>query len=542
MANELLPFNIELLKLTDKDVAVMRPVTSLDYYENRSGQLNDDGLFSVPIFGRIGEEARDQRFSYMRFGATIFHPVIFQTLVKLRGFYEKILSGTAYAVFDEKEKDFVQTDELHGTTGFNFFMTHWKKIDFKRSPSSLRDVRIKLIEKYKDRAEIDKFLILPAGLRDIEQGEDGRPVVGEVNPFYRKMISIANAIVVTSGHSQADQANLPRLSLQHTANDVYDYFTKMLSGKGGFMQNRWGARRVASGTRNVISAMNASSAKLGSPKAPKFDDIQCGLFQGLTALLPVAVYALKTHYVADIFSYGNGQARLVDPKTLKGELVDVSVESFDKWTTNEGLEKIINGFREPTHRLKPVKVDGYYLALIYKGPDHTFKVFSGMDEFPDKLDKKYVSPINYTELIYLSGYKAWERKYYGFVTRYPITGTGSIYPASIYIRTTTEAEERRELDAAWEPMMDDDHLALEFPRADVKTFLESLVLPSTRLEGLSADFDGDTASLNAVMTDEAIEACKKYLSRKTAYLDPRGGLRASSSTVTSELIFRSMTG
>jgi hypothetical protein len=185
-------------------------------------------------------------------------------------------------------------------------------------------------------------------------------------------------------------------------------------------------------------------------------------------------------------------------------------------------------------------VEDYYLALIYRGPDKTFKIFSDIDKLPKHLDRKYVHPITPIELLYLSGYRIWHR-YYGFVTRYPITGTGSTYPSSAYVKTTTEGEERRELDENWEPYPDHSYVALEFPRADVNTFVDSLVLSPTRLAGLGADFDGDTASWNCVMTEEAIEDCRKYLDSKNAYVDPRGGLRASSSTYTAELVLRSMT-
>lgn len=539
MHRELVPFNIELLKLSERDTAVMRPVTSLDYYENTNGQLHDDGLFSVAIFGRVGDEARDARFSYMHLGVTILHPVIYKTLIQLKNLYQGIMAGNLYARWDEQAKDFVAASEVHGATGYGFFMKHWKDIAFQRTRSPIRDVRLKLIEKYKDRAEIDKLLILPAGLRDIEQGDDGRPVVGEVNTYYRKMLSVARTVIDSHQTNDSPATDLPRLVMQTTFNECYEYFTTMLSGKKGFVQNRWGARRIASGTRNVISAMSASAAYLGGKRAPKYDDTIVGLYQGAISLLPVTLYRLRTTYLEKIFSVGDGQARLVDPKTYKGVITPVSLQAFDKWTTSDGLEKVVNGFGELTLRKKPIKVDDYYLALIYRGPDMTFRVFSDIDELPAHLDRKHVHPINYTELLYLSGYQIWNN-HFGFVTRYPITSTGSTYPSSYYLKTTTEGEERQELGDDWLPL-GEDHVALEFPKADLDTFVDSLVLSPVRLAGLGADFDGDTCSLNSLMTDEALEAVKKYLDTTQAYVDPRGGIRASSSTFTAELVFRSMT-
>lgn len=540
MQRAMLPFNIELLKLEPNQLATMKPVRSLDYYENTNGQLHEDGLFSVSIFGRVGDEMRDERFSYIDLGASILHPVIYKTLVQLKGLYQGIMNGTIFARWDDQLKDFVATDELRGRTGYGFFMEHWKDIQFNRTRSPIRDVRLKLIEKYKDRAMLDKILVLPAGLRDIEVGDDGRPVVGEVNTYYRKLIAVAGTVTPSKTDHDSAAYNLPRTVMQQAYLDTYDYFYQMIEGKGGFLQNRWGSRRIASGTRNVITAMNGSTALLGGRRAPKYNDTIVGLHQATIAMLPIAIYHLRTHYLEQIFGLGDGRARLVDPKTLKGTIVSLGTQTYDKWTTNEGLEKFIASYGELATRKKPVMVDDYYLALIYKGPDGTFKIFSDIDELPKELSRKHVRPINYVELLYLSAYAEWN-KYYGFVTRYPVTGTGSTYPSSQYVKTTTEGEERRELGEDWKPLPGDEHVALEFPREDVDSYIDSLVLSPTRLGGLGADFDGDTCSWNVIYTREALEACEKYLDTRNAYVDPRGDLRASSSTFTAELVFRSMT-
>lgn len=53
--------------------------------------------------------------------------------------------------------------------------------------------------------------------------------------------------------------------------------------------------------------------------------------------------------------------------------------------------------------------------------------------------------------------------------------------------------------------------------------------------------DGDTCTYNVVMADESNKASVTYLNSLQAFVDPRGGLRASVSTTTSELVMRSMT-
>ncbi len=88
-----LPFNVQLLKVDKPLLARMRPVTSMDYFESVGGDLHEEGLFSIGIFGRIGDEARDRQFSYINIKTEIFHPLIYRWLMRLRAFYKDLIAG-----------------------------------------------------------------------------------------------------------------------------------------------------------------------------------------------------------------------------------------------------------------------------------------------------------------------------------------------------------------------------------------------------------------------------------------------------------------
>lgn len=117
---------------------------------------------------------------------------------------------------------------------------------------------------------------------------------------------------------------------------------------------------------------------------------------------------------------------------------------------------------------------------------------------------------------------------------------GSIYPSTVYVKTTIVGEQRWELSDDWQ-VLGDDSVALEFP-TEPANYVDSLIPHPTRLAGLGADFDGDTASANIIYSDEALAEINKFLSTKEAFLDPRGGFRASAKVDTVELVLRSMTG
>ena len=483
-----LPFNVEIFQPAEDQLRLLKPVTSTDYYENSKGDLHEEGLFSISIFGRIGDEARDRRFSYIDIKTEVFHPILYNRLVRLKKLYGGILNGESYAVWDEARKDFFPANEMTGQTGFAFFCEHWRKIEFSRNKSDVRDLRAKLIEKYRNQSMSSKILVIPAGLRDIEVDENGRTNVHEINALYLKLLARAAVLPDHDNIKNDPSHNLARKLLQACFNDIYELLEAMLSGKKGFFQDKWSARNITNSTRNVITAMDTSVAQLGAVNAPRFTDTVVGLWQLSKAVLPVTIHHLMKNYLSQVFAYGNRTARLVDPTTLDAEVVEVSSDAYDRWNTVEGLEKVITSYKELSLRNKPVMIDGRYLALIY-APKRmpVFKVFHDINDLPEWADRADVRPINLMELLYLSGYKIWNDQV-GTVTRYPIAGVGSCYPTTVYAKTTVVGEVRGELNENWElPLEGKSHLAPEFPTYEPLAYQDSLVIPSTRLAGLTAD-------------------------------------------------------
>lgn len=535
------PFNIKIMDLRNNRLSMLKPVKVLDIHEGITNNFHDEGLFSIPTFGRVGSDVRDKNFSYIDIKTTVLHPVFYTRLVKLKGLYEGIMSGKEFATWDDKIKDFVKADELDGDTGYAFFMEHWKKIVFTTTSSPLRDDRIKLIYTYKDVALVDKVLVLPAGLRDFEIDDAGRQKYDDVNNLYFRILSISNTIVSTNVSENLPILNNPRYSLQLVFNEIYDHFQTILSGKTGFLQTKWGSRRIFNGTRNVISSMDPSCDILGAPNQPGFTDTVVGIYQLCKAVLPLTIFNLKNSILQDIFNEPGRPINLIDKKTLNVESVKIPTDIFDQWNTMEGLEKVINGMSETQLRHRPLEIEGRYLALIYIGPDKSFKIFNDISTLPKSRDIKNVFPLNLVQLIYLSGYKKWNTLK-GLVTRYPITGIDSIYPCTIYVKTTIKGEIRYELNDNWE--LDEESLAnpaVEFPK-EPYNYLDTLIPHHTRLQGMGADFDGDTASFTVVTSDEANSEIESILSKKEAYIDSAGLFRASADVETPAWVLRSMTG
>lgn len=538
MERSKIPFNISILQLTPEKLKALRPVKVLDIFDGATSQFHEDGLFSVSTFGKLGTAHRSHRFSYVDVRVPVFHPLIFRMIVSLKRLYAGILAGTEYVLWDDEANDFVASNAMEGKTGYDYFVKHWEKIKFSQSTSSRREQKTLLIAKYKDRAMTDKIIVVPAGLRDVEVGDDGRPRMDEINNIYSTLIKVSNTISEAAVKNHPEIINLSRWRLQNAFNELYTLIESMIEGKKKLYMGGWASRGIFNGTRNVITAMDTGTAILGAPGAVKFNNTVVGMFQLMKAILPVSKYLIKNGFLSKVFTSSDAPAKLVNKKTLKAEDVTLPPVYFDRWATDEGIEKVIDKFGDEGLRNKPLEIAGRYVGLIYKGPDGTFRLMQDIDELPEGRDKEHVFPLTFCELLYLSGYLNWNR-YPIFVTRYPITGVGSIYPSFVYVKTTIKSESRRELNENWAEMTEA-HVAYSFPTSGA--YVNSLVPHSTKLGRMGADFDGDTSSGNCTYTEESIAEVTNLLGTRRLYVGSDGKFISTTSVDTVNLVLHNLTG
>lgn len=505
-----------LLNVDKRAVSTLRPTTALDTFQGATKDFHENGLYSVLTFGPIGSERRDLTFSYVDVGIDIISPAIALTLFELKHLYKDIMSGKRYAIWDEKEKDFfpaAPTDK-GASTGYSFFISKYKELKPKENKSLIRQQNIDLFNRFREIALSRYVLVMPAGLRDMEVSPDGKNErEQDINKVYRRLISTAS-IIPTLGNTNTSAIDPTRWSLQNIFNEIYKYFFDFADGKKGYIRGKWAARRLTNGTRNVLSSMDTSSAVMDRPDEMRPTDTVVGLFQGMKSLAPVAIHAVRTKYLPDTFG-PDGTMYLVNKKTLRRETVFVTTEDYDKFSTDEGIEKLINQFRDNTIRHKEITVQGHYLALIYNDGTE-FKVFYDIADLPEGRDKKYVKGITYAELLYLSGHEIWN-EYFTIVTRYPVAGQGSTYSSTIRLTTTTSVSMVWELNQDWEGRREKP--AIDFPNRSIPEFVSSMAPHSSRLAGLVADFDGDTGSGDSVYTDEALEENRNMMKKATYWVE-----------------------
>lgn len=537
------PLNIDFLVPTEAQLRRLRPVTSLDIFDGPGGNFHDDGLFSTTTFGRVGDPERMKRFGYIPLGLPIIHPLLYTRLIRLKSLYRDIISGQEQARFNPETGDFERCNDLEGDTGYAFFFRHWHEFRPPRTGSSTRDLRIDLIDRMRDKAFLNNFLVIPAGLRDADIEPDGRVDMDDINELYQRAMMIARNLPQRVKAEELASYDRSRYALTLRLVEITDYLENMLSGKKGFIQRYWASRRVFNATRNVLSSMDPSVPDLSQPNRPSFNDTQVGIHQLAKAVLPKTLYYLRTGLVGTVFDTASNTVSLVHPTTYEAVRVEVSNEELDRWRTPEGLEGIVNELGNLEQRSEPVMVEGHYLALVYTDDQQQFRICRSITELPEDRPASWLRPITYIELVYLAGYRQWNQ-HGGFVTRYPVENMLSSYPTTAYVKTTMVGDMRWELDEEWQ-RRGDDYVALEYPRFNPKgqtSYYDATAVNPSKLEPLGADFDGDTVSFLATYTTESMQECQAHLRSRQAYLKAGGGLAFSVKIQTLDLALRFITG
>lgn len=530
MELSLAPFNVTLLDNNRSVLRNLTPITSTDVYEGTTKKLNDNGLFSTTIFGRPAEERRQQTFSYVDLRTHILHPILYANIEKVAGFFTSICNGTAYAVWDEKKKTFVESTAVDGDTGFSFFMKHFKDIVFERNDSEIRSLRIDVLDKFRTTAIYDFVLVIPAGIRDIEEDSKGGLSQDEINEYYRNLISLSKNIDTTFKDNKFNDGT--KILMQRNFNSIYDLLFSYINGKRGLTQDKFAKRKVENGTRSVLAPMDLAVEDMDGPQAISMLETVVGLYQTAKGCLPLIQYAFKHELITGTF-FGDNTALVIDKKTKQLDRRPVDSKVKDLFTTEDGVNNLLNKFEVVENRDKPIMISGGYLAMVYQD-EVGFKIIKDVASVPEKrLDKLH--PITWGELLYYLAKPVVANKPI-WTTRFPYTNVDSTSPGFPYVKTTARGLALREYDFNWQ--LGEDYLYNEWPIPG-ESWVETLIPHPSRLKKKGADFDGDTGSAEFTYSDESVKEVDKYLNDVDSWFED-GKVRFFGSTDTMDWVLKSM--
>lgn len=530
------PTNFTLLDPNKVPWSLMKQVTVADTFEGQTSNLHDEGLYSTDIFGRVGTDERDKTESYIDVTLPIFNPTYFKALIQLKGLYGEIIKGKTYAVWDEAEKDFIKSNILEGDTGYAFFMSHFYELDPKQNESFKRKQKIDLVEIFKQQALSSKILVMPAGIRDIEIG----PVTteNEINDLYRKLIFRSKSLNVKNVDFTDPVYDNIRWGLQESFNNIADFLFNMQEGKRGFMQRRMSRRSVFGATRNVITSRKVSVENCDENVTGDPNSTIIGLYQALLGFNLVAIHELTNGFLSEVFTPGMAMARLIDPKTLRSSYVDVDPLIVDKFTSSDGLTSLFNGYGSPQLRNREIRVAGHYLGLVYDDGKHVMMLHD-IDDLPEGMNRGNVRPVTYTQFFYMQCVNAIEKKMLQ-VTRYPITGIGSIYPSRVFVMpTNSTSSERHLLDIDGKTVLSRFNYFPTYTKNP--SYFDGMSISNIRLGLAGGDFDGDALSANSIMAEDSIREIEEVFGKRDFYISGAGDFLYDPVQEPHEFLLRSLT-
>lgn len=532
------PTNFTLLDPKKFPWQAMDPVTVGDTFEGQTTNLHDDGLYSTRIFGRVGTDERDITESYIDSVLPIFNPTYLKALIQLKALYAEIIKGKVYAAWDPEEQDFIKSNVLEGDTGFAFFMSHFGELNPRPNQSFKRSQKIELTQRFRDEALHRRIPVIPAGIRDVEITPGTELVTeNEINDLYRKLLFRSKSLNIKNPDVTDPVYDNIRWGLQESLNNVADYLFNLQEGKRGFMQRRMSRRAVHSATRNVITSRKVSRESMDDDTTSDPNSTIIGMYQALLGYSLVVQHDLLNGFLTEVFTPGMATARLVNPKTLEAAYVDVDPAIVDKYTSADGIVSLINGFSDSNLRNRPIKIEGNYLALVYDDGKNVC-LLHDVNDLGEGLDKKFVRPVTYLQFFYMQTVKSIEKKMLQ-VTRYPITGIGSIFPSRVFVLPTNASSDDRKLIDLDGTVLDHFHF---FPYwSDNPSYFDGMCISNIRLGLAGGDFDGDQLSANSIQAKDAIEEIETLFGKRIFYISGSGDFLYDPVQEPHEFLLRALT-
>ncbi len=478
-------------------------------------EIEQEGLFSTEIFGPIGTEERMSRFGYIDLHLPILHPRIYDYLISISSLYQGIMASTKYAIFNDKTKEFEPADKDTGKTGYTFFMEHLYEMKLPDKEGDEAKNMIMVIEKYRKRGILTntKLLVLPAGMRDINIEDDGRITEDEINDFYKPVISSSK---ILEGYRKYDPyIDYLVYDLQYKVHLLYLYIFNLMKGKKGYIGKNVSRRHIDYSTRNVLSGKAYTVENLLEDETDLLNTSVMGIFQFIKSTEPLSKHAVVENFTKIRFDRNEERGNLYDLKQKR--FVDVKLPSkvIDKWVTSKGLTSLFNESLDNDVKQTEIIIDDKYLYPVYDDGDNVI-IFADNDQL-EEVKPASIRGLTIGELLYLSAQTV-VHELATTMTRFPITGQGSIYTSKLMLSSTVVY---RPVNVTY-PDRKQRHYN-NYPVQD-GVYDESVSASYGRWAGLSSDADGDTLVSNVLMSEEAINEADELMNSIKSIIGADGKL------------------
>ena len=496
----------------------------------RTNMPTVDGLLSNEIFG-ITKDDRTTIFAYIDLAGEYFlHPLAYKIWSRLDSNVKLCVYEMDTFVYDP-EKGKLKSDPK-GETGLKFLMKLIKTIDFKKTGSSKREVKINFLEKYREKLFMKDVVVIPAGMRDVNTEADGKVGVGEINKLYNAIVRDAKALQESDDYGLSLNGTL-RGRIQDNIVKIYNWFifgrdpltgadaqASGLSRKLGLIRRAGMKKSFDWGSRLVICTQNLRKEKL-SDLDVDLDSIGLPLAAVCANLFPYMLYWIRNWFsnrLSDVQSL-----TVYNTKTKK--LEQTKIDSWQTVYSDERIKKEIGRFMHGMSNrfvpieapiMNPTKGTNYYLQFKgYNVPNEDIAKKLINDQMSKESFHLNSRPLTWCDLIYMAAMEVTKDKM-TLITRFPMDSYYNQFPAKIKVISTIETE----------PILVWNTFYKKYPKitlADINQnssnhFVDVALPNNVRLGSIGGDFDGDTVSSKVPYSIEANDELYKAINAKIHYI------------------------
>lgn len=229
------------LKLLDIDnyiqTRTIKQITSTKIYLGGGRNTFDpNGLFSDTIFGRVGSRQRKTTYGYIDLKCSVIHPEAYPILTSLNTHLTKLILNKGKYIIDD---GMIIPDEKNGDSGISYFIKNFDKLDFKKIVDKGKEKNLSYIENNKHLLFITKYLVIPAGVRDIQQSQKGnqmRMQHSELSTLYERLLRQTHNIFGDVDFLPSDVIAPVISTIQKTLKDINSWIKELLKGKQGLIR------------------------------------------------------------------------------------------------------------------------------------------------------------------------------------------------------------------------------------------------------------------------------------------------------------------
>lgn len=450
----------------------LEQITSSRIFASKN-EINPLGLFSNTIFGDFGSKERMETFAFINLGTKVLHPMVYHMFTKMSKKVNDVICGINYyrleeqvsLIKGEKTRRYLVLDNKNGTlTGieliYNYFDEFLEEF-FKETGTKTRNKYLDFLRTFqKDEMFTDKFLVIPAGLRDInimDFDANGTVSYEPINDNYLSLLRATEALVASASMEFTNKFNIV-YTIQNQLLELYLFLTNSLAGKSGLIQSKSLKRPIAYAVRSVIATPNKITNKHN-------EDLTTNVRLGQVGI-PVTIM-LDQFYPFVIHELTNFYKNTT--RTFFKDFINIEFkDKIDTLTDTQLIELFVD---------KCIG-DKYFLNKVMGEIDKKYPIYV-MDFLKNEILMNIVGTPK-------------EPKRFVTGTRYPITGQFSVQIFQALPYTTDKVKLiTTESGLSWELSINPELYSL------------SIRLNDLSLAPYGGDHDGDMLTFMGIFTDEA---------------------------------------